>query len=1294
MKRTLLSLLSILILSTTVKAQETYLVANGTTTNSYVPVYGYYCDAQIRCQTIYPSSMVEEMTGGVITGIKWFLATPASESITGTFQIRLGETSQSSFSNTTWINTSFTTVYTGNLNLTSSTCSVTFTEEYAYEGGNLVVEIAEIEDDNFASCSFYGTTQSGGSLYGYSYSSWQSASGTTQNFIPKTEFTAEVGATTCPKPTATDPVVDDMTATINWTENGTASSYAIYLNNNLVEVVNNVTTYTFSNLSPITNYTIKIRAICGAGDTSFAASKSFTTPCATYSLPFNEGFEGYTTGSGNMAPCWESHQGSNFVQASYASSGSNSLHMGGPGVVITPPLATNGRPLEVIFSAKCESTSISGAIQVGFTTDPTNLNDVQWGTSFQPSDTYHHEYVVEFENTGTSSTGYVVFKQTNTTSSIYYYWIDDIYIGVLSDCRKPENLTVHTLNRTGAGIGWESVDGSTADSYYFEWRAEGETRWNGETVRGQYTFMTDLTMGTTYEIRVRSVCGSDTSRDEHLTFTTPACYLEMAEGSTSSTTVPMHSGWNYSYTQMLYPASVLNNIDTIYGISFYVSATNTRTYTIDCYIGNTTANTVSTSSYVASSQLTRKVQNRQIVFSQGWNYISFSSPFIYDGSSNIVVAVDNNTGGYSSGLTFKHHTTSGASSCYWYQDSPGDIYPSQPSATYNGNSATVPDIRFVTPCPSDQCMAPLVAPGEIESHSVTLHWQPQGSATSWKVEYKLSTESAYLLANANVTGQEYTLNDLNAGVTYNFRVTANCTGTDNSAEISVFTKCDLFDVPYTEDFTTGKINPCWTASQTSANYPTVVAGVLYTGPDDNSWVILPEFTEEVTSLMVTLTAEHSSATGTVTIGVTNGHNINSFEEVESFEYTTDITEIESYLDVYQGNGTNIALKFNDGNTNIDNIVVSLAPSCRKPNHIRVVEVDATTATLTWDAGENATGAIVKYHRVGARWNTVEVAGNTVTLTDLVANNPHEVIVKAICEGGDNSENSKTFTFRTGCADGSTMATEGYPYIEDFENGIYCWQQEYVAQELEWVTQKGDGESNAGAHGIESAYLGKYNAVLFNFLDYTVGPKTRLISPLLNTESLAEPMLRFAYGLTKYTEHPSEQQYSDEVSVYYRTSATGSWVQLKNLTEFTTGWVLDSVNLPVTSSTFQISFLGYFKGGNGVALDDVRVYTSGHDTRVDDNPPVAGIEDMEDAERVNIAVYPNPASGSTTVQIDGAEGNVTVSVMDMSGRTLRSERLSCNSGCTHQVNLSGLAQGAYFVRVMGDQVNTVRKLIVR
>ena len=84
--------------------------------------------------------------------------------------------------------------------------------------------------------------------------------------------------------------------------------------------------------------------------------------------------------------------------------------------------------------------------------------------------------------------------------------------------------------------------------------------------------------------------------------------------------------------------------------------------------------------------------------------------------------------------------------------------------------------------------------------------------------------------------------------------------------------------------------------------------------------------------------------------------------------------------------------------------------------------------------------------------------------------------------------------------------------------------------------------------------------------------------------------------------------------------------------------------------------------------------------------VIGIDDVDNA---NISLYPNPAS--STVTLTGIEGEAMVTVVDMNGRQVYTGN-TANGSLT--IDVSGMAQGAYFVRITGESVNAIRKLIVR
>ena len=80
--------------------------------------------------------------------------------------------------------------------------------------------------------------------------------------------------------------------------------------------------------------------------------------------------------------------------------------------------------------------------------------------------------------------------------------------------------------------------------------------------------------------------------------------------------------------------------------------------------------------------------------------------------------------------------------------------------------------------------------------------------------------------------------------------------------------------------------------------------------------------------------------------------------------------------------------------------------------------------------------------------------------------------------------------------------------------------------------------------------------------------------------------------------------------------------------------------------------------------------------------------------LNFQLTPNPATSSTTVSVSGVNGKVRIAVVDMNGRTVATETLECSDDCEKTMDVEKLAQGAYFVRITADNVNIMKKLIVR
>ena len=167
-------------------------VCEGTTTNSYVPVYGFYADAYLKAEMVYPASMLSDMANGTISGMK-FYATQASVAWgSANFQVFMTEVTDETLSAFVGPDAA-TMVYEGVLSIDGSEMLVEFTTPYNYNGGNLLVGVYNTATGSYVSSSWLGVEATGASIQGYSYSGLSSISPTQRNFLPKATFTYAAG---------------------------------------------------------------------------------------------------------------------------------------------------------------------------------------------------------------------------------------------------------------------------------------------------------------------------------------------------------------------------------------------------------------------------------------------------------------------------------------------------------------------------------------------------------------------------------------------------------------------------------------------------------------------------------------------------------------------------------------------------------------------------------------------------------------------------------------------------------------------------------------------------------------------------------------------------------------------------------------------------------------------------------------------------------------------------------------------------------------------------------------------
>ena len=251
-------------------------------------------------------------------------------------------------------------------------------------------------------------------------------------------------------------------------------------------------------------------------------------------------------------------------------------------------------------------------------------------------------------------------------------------------------------------------------------------------------------------------------------------------------------------------------------------------------------------------------------------------------------------------------------------------------------------------------------------------------------------------------------------------------------------------------------------------------------------------------------------------------------------------------------------------------------SCATPINVLVENVTNNSVTVTWGEMGDANQWSVEYGPVGfshGQGTTIVATDDSLVISGLTSATTYDLYVRANCSVTEQSNWSDVVTFTTECD-----IVSAFPYNEGFENPLLpeCWSQEYLSGTENWIIYNGTGTGSS----LSNAYAGSYNA---HFASYNYNENSsRLISPIFDLTQLSEPTLTFWYAI------PNWDDTTDELNIYYRTSAIGSWQLLTSHTETVNTWTLDSLSLPNPSSYYQLAFEAKSNYGYGVAIDEILI----------------------------------------------------------------------------------------------------------
>ena len=335
--------------------------------------------------------------------------------------------------------------------------------------------------------------------------------------------------------------ITDHSATVSWEApetNSTITGYTYQYKKSsdsnwstAVTVGSNTTSVTLNNLTCLTTYQFRVKALYGNNE-SIYTNMSFTA--LPYEYGFENGIDGWTQRNINVINPYfssgineyASHTGNyGYRFESYGSEGHGAQYL------ITPQFP--GDPINMSFYYYV-CTQTGGSFFVGYSLGGSNPEqDFTWVTEIKLSNSYH-TWIKHEENFPTG-TRYIAIKFDNYVQGFMRRLnIDDFAFEENSSYAKPTDITASSLTTHSATLTWTKPNNSVT-GYKYQYKKQTDVNWSDEiTTSSTSVMLNNLPSSTTYDFRVKALYGgNNASNYVYTTFIT--------EGDTE--TPPIYQGF-------------------------------------------------------------------------------------------------------------------------------------------------------------------------------------------------------------------------------------------------------------------------------------------------------------------------------------------------------------------------------------------------------------------------------------------------------------------------------------------------------------------------------------------------------------------------------------------------------------------------------------------------------------------------------------------------------------------------------------------------------------------------------
>jgi len=621
-------------------------------------------------------------------------------------------------------------------------------------------------------------------------------------------------------------------------------------------------------------------------------------------------------------------------------------------------------------------------------------------------------------------------------------------------------------------------------------------------------------------------------------------------GTAVDQALPIEPYYGFTYSQSIYLASEIGANGNITGVKYFATPSTTlaNSDSVTVYIAHTTRTSfASTTDWEPIATFTQAFVG-VVTVTGGELLITFPSPFNYNGTDNLIIAVEEDRPAYD-GSTDDFYCTAVATdrSITYRADATNPDPAAPPTAT--GLRQFIPNVEFqgiaqACPTPTVQTVS------NISATSADLGWTENGTATTWDIEWDTTgfTQGTGVMVTGTTTNP-HNLTGLTANTAYDFYVRADCGGSTSSwvGPFSFTTLCNTASLTYTQDFNAWPLS-CWDltgGTQTWADNGSGIARANYWGwsnpnnaimtsePIDVSvdarvkfdWSHLYSATYPLDSLSVDVRVLPAGAW--TSIWAKGGTDLESNDGAGNTAPGSMVTEIINLAPgTYTGNDIQVRFHANSGygpDLFVDNLIVEAVPSCSEPTTLSAT-VSGVSADLSWTETGSATTWQIEWDTTGFVQGTgtsVITTTNPHNLAGLTPTTSYDFYVRAVCGAGDTSVWVGPYTFVSGvsCPDASNLtATVTGTTTADLgwtENGTATtWQ-------IEWdTTNFVQGTGNAVVTTTNPhALSGLTAATSYDFYVRVVcgaGDSSAWVGPMTfttNCNPLVAPMIESFDGTT-------------------------------------------------------------------------------------------------------------------------------------------------------------------------------------